>query len=212
MWRFPADGQDRVAGDGRARGVVGVADNDDRGLRTDDAQDLVQREPLHPVEVRAPDDERLALCGLVVHGEGRRWNYGFGALLTATSHDEVDALVGAVGEHALLLGYTCVLGDLCLKIAVRRVPLQAALVDVGLQGVRDVRRHGDRALVEVEQSELVRVAALEGRHVGLQRADVRLHHRHPPLQAGLMDRARALRALRARRSIRFAAGGRALGA
>ena len=54
------------------------------------------------------------------------------------------ALVGAIGEHAVVGGDAGVLGDLGVEVSVRRVSPQALTVDVRLDGFSQVRRRLDR--------------------------------------------------------------------
>eukprot|EP00965_Chrysotila_dentata_P254173 6211785-Pleurochrysis_carterae.AAC.3 len=197
VWREEGDLDHVRLRDGRARRIVRVAQHDERRLVVDCRDHFICREAALAREEGPLDDEVLGEGRLLVHGESRRGDDGLGAAGAASTDDEVDPLIGAVCEHALIGGHAGVLGNVLVQVAVGRVALQALGGHVLGDGGGDMLGHGDGPLVKVEQDVLVRRAPVERRLVRRQLTQVRLE-----------DRVRlAVAAVFARRGKEFERGG-----
>mmetsp|Transcript_53599 Transcript_53599/g.124725 ORF Transcript_53599/g.124725 Transcript_53599/m.124725 type:complete len:448 (+) Transcript_53599:442-1785(+) len=177
---YPKNGFARDCSAGR---VVGVAEHDKRRAGTNQRKDLVHWKALVHTEKRTLDHKALRQRCLLEHRKRGRRNDGLRACGTATADNQVNRLVRAVREHALLGLDLCIGCDCFLEVGVGGVALQALGIDVRLDGISDMRRNRHRTLVEVQQQVLGYITAFQRRLVGLELPQVRLEHRRACLRA-----------------------------
>mmetsp|Transcript_2492 Transcript_2492/g.7359 ORF Transcript_2492/g.7359 Transcript_2492/m.7359 type:complete len:383 (-) Transcript_2492:795-1943(-) len=178
MWRPSGHFQDLFSRNSRACWIVRVADHHDRSPRCHSSEHLLKRESAFPCKTGAFDVETLCQRCLFVHREGGPRYNSLSACCTAAANDEIDPLIRAVGEHALLCLNCGILSNLALEVPVGGVDNEAApTFKMSSDRLSDMLWRRCRAFIEVEKQLVLCVSPVQWRLVWCKVYEVRLQHR-----------------------------------